>query len=102
MRSGIAEYLKRTRQLDVAAEQVLVAPGCKMALALAMMALIEPGDDVLYPDPGFPIYPSFTRGLGAKAVPFRVARRESISAGSGGDCRENHVEDAHADFQFAE
>jgi aspartate aminotransferase len=47
-----------------------VAPGCKMALSLAMMALIEPGDEVLYPDPGFPIYPSFTRGLGAKAVPF--------------------------------
>src|SRR5260370_2482930 len=41
-----------------------------MALSLAMMALIEPGDEVLYPDPGFPIYPSFVRGLGAKAVPF--------------------------------
>jgi aspartate aminotransferase len=70
LRQGIAEYLKRTRRLDVAAEQVLVAPGCKMALSLAMMALIEPGDEVLYPDPGFPIYPSFTRGLGATAVPF--------------------------------
>ncbi|HXJ13077.1 MAG TPA: aminotransferase class I/II-fold pyridoxal phosphate-dependent enzyme [Candidatus Limnocylindrales bacterium] len=75
LRSAIADYLKRTRRLDVAAEQVLVAPGCKMALALAMMALIEPGDEVLYPDPSFPIYPSFTRGLGAKAVPY--ALRES-------------------------
>ena len=70
LREAIAGYLKRTRRLDVASEQVLVAPGCKMALSLAMMALIEPGDEVLYPDPGFPIYPSFTRGLGAKAVPF--------------------------------
>src|SRR5437588_4755889 len=70
LREAIAAYLKRTRRLDVAAEQVLVAPGCKMALSLAMMALIEPGDEVLYPDPGFPIYPSFTRGLGATAVPF--------------------------------
>jgi len=70
LREAIAGYLKRTRRLDVAAEQVLVAPGCKMALSLAMMALIEPDDEVLYPDPGFPIYPSFTRGLGAKAVPF--------------------------------
>src|SRR5271165_4804703 len=70
LREGIAEYLKRTRKVDATAEQVLVAPGCKMALSLAMMALIEPGDEVLYPDPGFPIYPSFTRGLGAKAVPF--------------------------------
>jgi len=72
LREAIAEYLKRTRRLDVTSEQVLVAPGCKMALSLAMMALIEPGDDVLYPDPGFPIYPSFTRGLGAKAVPFAL------------------------------
>jgi aspartate aminotransferase len=70
LREAIAAYLKRTRRLDVAAEEVLVAPGCKMALALAMMALIEPGDEVLYPDPSFPIYPSFTRGLGATAVPF--------------------------------
>lgn len=72
LRSAIADYLKRTRRLDVAAEQVLVAPGCKMALALAMMALIEPGDEVLYPDPSFPIYPSFTRGLGAIAVPYAL------------------------------
>jgi aspartate aminotransferase len=70
LREAIAAYLKRTRRLDAAAEEVLVAPGCKMALALAMMALIEPGDEVLYPDPSFPIYPSFTRGLGAMAVPF--------------------------------
>jgi aspartate/methionine/tyrosine aminotransferase len=72
LRSAIADYLKRTRRLEIAAEQVLVAPGCKMALALAMMALIEPGDEVLYPDPSFPIYPSFTRGLGAKAVPYAL------------------------------
>jgi len=70
LREAVASYLKRTRRLEVAAEQVLIAPGCKMALSLAMMALIEPGDEVLYPDPGFPIYPSFTRGLGATAVPF--------------------------------
>jgi aspartate aminotransferase len=72
LRSAIADYLKRTRGLDVRAEQVLVAPGCKMALALTMMALIEPGDEVLYPDPSFPIYPSFTRGLGATAVPYAL------------------------------
>jgi aspartate/methionine/tyrosine aminotransferase len=72
LREAIADYLRRTRRLDISSEQVLVAPGCKMALSLAMMALIEPGDEVLYPDPGFPIYPSFTRGLGAKTVPFAL------------------------------
>jgi len=72
LRSAIAEYLHRTRRLEVSPEQVLVAPGCKMALSLAMMALIEPGDELLYPDPSFPIYPSFTRGLGAKAVRYTL------------------------------
>src|SRR5256712_10513060 len=75
LREAIADYLKRTRRLDVAGEQVLVAPGCKMALSLGMLALIEPGDEVLYPDPGFPIYPSFTRGLGAKAVPYGLEEK---------------------------
>jgi aspartate/methionine/tyrosine aminotransferase len=74
LRAAIAEYLHRTRRLEVSQEQILVAPGCKMALSLAMMALIEPGDEVLYPDPSFPIYPSFTRGLGAK--PVRYSLRE--------------------------
>ncbi len=78
LREAIADYLKRTRRLDVTAEQVLVAPGCKMALSLAMMALIEPDDEVLYPDPGFPIYPSFTRGLGAAAVPFGLERKNKF------------------------
>src|SRR6266852_2090591 len=75
LRDAIAEYLKRTRSVDAATEQVLVAPGCKMALSLAMMALIEPGDEVLFPDPSFPIYPSFARGLGAKAVPYGLEEK---------------------------
>src|SRR5216684_2397845 len=78
LREEIAHYLARTRKLSVAPEQVLVAPGCKMALSLAMMALIEPGDEVLYPDPGFPIYPSFTRGLGAMAVPFGLEEKNKF------------------------
>ena len=75
LREELSHYLGRTRHLSVEPQQVLVAPGCKMALCLAMMALIEPGDEILYPDPGFPIYPSFTRGLGAKPVPFGLCER---------------------------
>ena len=78
LREEIARYLARTRKLFIQPEQVLVAPGCKMALSLAMMALIEPGDEVLYPDPGFPIYPSFTRGLGAKAVSFGLVEKNKF------------------------
>jgi aspartate/methionine/tyrosine aminotransferase len=83
LRQAIAGYLKRTRRLEVAAEQVLVAPGCKMALSLAMMALVEPGDEVLYPDPGFPVYPSFTRGLGANAVPFGLVEKNKFQPNLG-------------------
>jgi len=78
LRNAIASYLDRTRKLEVTPEQVLVAPGCKMALALAMLALVEPGDEVLYPDPGFPIYPSSTRGLGAKPVPFLLREKNKF------------------------
>src|SRR5579863_9239890 len=78
LREEITHYLARTRNLSTRPEQVLVAPGCKMALSLAMMALIEPGDEVLYPDPGFPIYPSFTRGLGAKPVPFGLIEKNKF------------------------
>jgi aspartate/methionine/tyrosine aminotransferase len=49
-----------------------------MALCLAMMALVEPGDEILYPDPGFPIYSSFTRGLGAKPVSFALRERNNF------------------------
>jgi aspartate/methionine/tyrosine aminotransferase len=78
LREAVASYLRRTRKLSVAPEEVLIAPGCKMALSLAMMALIEPGDEVLYPDPSFPIYPSFTRGLGAKAVSYSLLERNQF------------------------
>jgi aspartate/methionine/tyrosine aminotransferase len=75
LREAIADYLKRTRNVHTTAEHILVAPGCKMALSLAMMALIEPGDEVLFPDPSFPIYPSFARGLGAKAIPYGLEEK---------------------------
>src|SRR5713226_5974223 len=78
LREAIAHYLKRTRRLEVASEEVLVAPGCKMALSLAMMALIEPGDEVLYPDPSFPIYPSFTQGLAATPVAFGLEEKNKF------------------------
>src|SRR2546423_1878089 len=75
---AIADYLKRTRGVAATGEQVLVAPGCKMALALAMMALVEPGDEVLLPDPSFPIYASFTRGLGATPVAFGLQEKNKF------------------------
>src|SRR5216684_3184212 len=73
LRDEIAAYLQRTRNVSVSAANIVIAPGCKAALFFAMMALLEPGDEVLYPDPGFPGYPSITLGLGAVPVPFELA-----------------------------
>jgi len=78
LRQELAAYLARTRNIDVSADNIVMAPGCKLALFLAMMALLEPGDEVLYPDPGFPGYESITLGLGAVAVPFTLAARNHL------------------------
>lgn len=75
LREEIAAYLARTRSIQVSPENIVVAPGCKIALFLAMFALLEPGDEVLYPDPGFPGYDSITLGLGAVPVPFELSAR---------------------------
>ena len=78
LKQEIAAYLDRTRHINVAAENVVVAPGCKIALFQAMMALLEPGDEVLYPDPGFPGYASISHGLGAVPVPFTLSARNQL------------------------
>ena len=75
LREEIAVYLHRTRNLDVSSANIVIAPGCKAALFFAMLALLEPGDEVLYPDPGFPGYSSIALGLGAVSVPFGLSPR---------------------------
>jgi aspartate aminotransferase len=75
LRDEIAQYLYRTRRLQVEGRNIVIAPGCKIILFLAMMAIIEPGDEVLYPDPGFPGYPSITAGFGGVPVPYELSER---------------------------
>ena len=78
LREAIAAYLNQTRNLNVSSANVVVAPGCKIALFMAMMALVDPGDEVLYPDPGFPGYESMTLGLGGIPVPFVLSERNHL------------------------
>jgi aspartate aminotransferase len=78
LREAIAAYLHDTRKLNVSPENIVIAPGCKIALFMAMMALIDPGDEVLYPDPGFPGYPSITLGMGGVGVPFELSERNNF------------------------
>jgi aspartate/methionine/tyrosine aminotransferase len=69
LRQAIAEYTSETRGVDVSPEQVVVTPGAKPIMFFAILALVEGGDEVLYPNPGFPIYESMINFVGAKAVP---------------------------------
>ena len=78
LRRAIADYLLHTRNLNISRDNVVLAPGCKLALFMALMALVDPGDEVLYPDPGFPGYSSITLGLGGVPVAFELSERNRL------------------------
>jgi len=80
LREEIARYLARTRNIRVEGQNIVIAPGCKIALFLTLMAIIEPGDEVLYPDPGFPGYPSITAGFAGVPVAYELAEARGLQA----------------------
>lgn len=69
LRQAIASEVERTRKVTVSPEEVVVVPGGKPILFFIFLALIEKGDEVIYPDPGFPIYESLANFVGATPVP---------------------------------
>ena len=69
LRGAIATYLKGTRGLAIDPAQVIVTPGAKPIMFFALLALLEEGDEAIYPDPGFPIYSSMISFAGARGVP---------------------------------
>jgi aspartate aminotransferase len=75
LREAIAADVKRWKGIDASPDQVIVTPGAKPIMFYAMLALIEEGDEVIYPNPGFPIYESMIRYVGGTAVaaPLREA-----------------------------
>jgi aspartate/methionine/tyrosine aminotransferase len=78
-REVIAEELSRTRGIDVRPANVLVATGAKPFLFFTILAVAEPGDEVVYPDPGFPIYESAIRWIGATPVPLPLREDRDFS-----------------------
>ena len=68
LREAIAADVKRWKGIGASPEQVVVTPGAKPIMFYAMLALIEDGDEVIYPNPGFPIYESMARYVGGTAV----------------------------------
>jgi aspartate/methionine/tyrosine aminotransferase len=69
LREGVAAFLERTGRMRVSPDRVVITPGAKPVMFFTIMALAGPGDEVLYPDPGFPMYESITSFAGAVPVP---------------------------------
>tara|TARA_B100001123_G_scaffold30162_2_gene31706 strand:- start:9354 stop:10520 length:1167 start_codon:yes stop_codon:yes gene_type:complete len=72
LRSTIAEEISTTRNIDVSGDNVVVTPGGKPIMFFAILALVDEGDEVLYPNPGFPIYESMINFVGGVPVPMRL------------------------------
>ncbi len=72
LRKTIADIVGKEKGLDVRPEEVVVTPGAKPIMFFAVLALVDEGDEVIYPNPGFPIYESIIEFVGAKAVPIKL------------------------------
>ena len=72
LREAIAQSVSETRRVNVSPEEVVVVPGGKPIIFFSILALAEQGDEVIYPNPGFPIYESMINYVGAKPVPIRL------------------------------
>ena len=72
LRQAIAEEVSRTRNVKCTSDEVVVVPGGKPIIFFTILALIDEGDEVIFPNPGFPIYESMINYIGGKAVPIRL------------------------------
>jgi aspartate aminotransferase len=78
LRQAIAEEVGRTRGVKVTSDEVVVVPGGKPIIFFAILALAEAGDEVIYPNPGFPIYESMIQYAGARAMPIRLQEEKDF------------------------
>ena len=72
MRNAIAKYINKTRGIEVHPDEVVMTPGAKPIMFYAILALVNEGDEVIYPNPGFPIYESMIKFVGGKPVPVKL------------------------------
>ncbi len=79
LRGAIAEYVARTRGIPVEPEEVVVTPGGKPIMFFSILTLVDPGDEVLLPDPGFPIYESMVRFVGGIPVPIPLLEENDFA-----------------------
>lgn len=78
LRESIARYVSKTRGIEVEPEEVIVTPGAKPIIFFGILACINEGDEVIYPNPGFPIYESIINFIGAKPVPLPLLEEKDF------------------------
>ena len=78
LRQAVAAFLERTGRMRVTPDRVVITPGAKPIMFFTILALAGPGDEVLYPDPGFPMYESITSFAGAVPVPVPLRERNGF------------------------
>jgi len=79
LRKAIANHLTKTRGIEATPDRVVVFPGGKPSIGLCQQAYLDPGDEVIYPSPGFPIYESFIRYVEAEPVPLHLKEELGFS-----------------------
>ena len=79
LRQTIADYVSRTRGVPVSSDEVVVVPGGKPIIFFSILALVDEGDEVIYPNPGFPIYESMINYVGGRAVPIQLHEERDFS-----------------------
>ena len=79
LRQTIADYVSRTRGVKVSPEEVVVVPGGKPIIFFSILSLIDETDEVIYPNPGFPIYESMIRYVGGRAIPIHLREDRDFS-----------------------
>ncbi len=77
-RQAVADWIRRTYEVDVQPEQVVMVPGSKNVLLFTILALIDEGTEAIVPDPGYPIYESLVTMAGGKAVPIALRERNDF------------------------
>ncbi|MEK7657127.1 MAG: pyridoxal phosphate-dependent aminotransferase [Elusimicrobiota bacterium] len=82
VRAAVAKHISRDRGLSVSPEQVVVTPGGKPVMTFSFFACVDPGDEVILPDPGFPIYESVVRFIGAKPVSLVLKEERDFRVGA--------------------
>lgn len=79
LRKAIAKHISETRGIQATADRVVVFPGTKPAIGLCQQTYCNPGEEIIYPSPGFPIYESFITYVGAKPIPVHLKEEKNFT-----------------------